>query len=77
MLADHGFSDAGRPLIDGVADDIDPQKAPFAAVPDRPFAKVSAMRDLIERRLNNHGWLVSIEGILEGDQLTVDRMRLR
>ena len=34
-------------------------------------------RELIERRLNNHGWLVSIEGILEGDQLTVDRMRLR
>jgi hypothetical protein len=34
-------------------------------------------RELIEQRLNNHGWLVSIEGILEGDQLTVDRMRLR
>ena len=34
-------------------------------------------RELIEQRLNNHGWLVSIEGILEGDKLTVDRMRLR
>src|SRR5262245_21989665 len=47
----HRFPHAGGPLIDGVADDIDPEKAPLAAIPDRAFAEIGPVRHLIERRI--------------------------
>jgi hypothetical protein len=43
--------DARRPLVDRVADDVGPEKAMFPPVPNRAFAKIKPVRDLIERRI--------------------------
>ncbi len=45
------FAHARRPPPDRVADDIDPQQALVAPIPDRAFAKGEAVRDRIELRV--------------------------
>ena len=50
-MNENGFSDPGRPLVDRVADDIDPEEPLLAAIPNGPLAEISALRDLIERRI--------------------------
>src|SRR5262245_4379573 len=42
---------AGYPLVDRVADDIDPEEALAPMVPDRTFAEQSALGDLVEWRI--------------------------
>ena len=43
-------ADARRPLVDRVADDVGPQEALLALVPDRAFAEIEPVRDLVERQ---------------------------
>src|SRR5262249_11147318 len=47
----HRFPRTGHPLVDRVADDIDPEEALPAAVPDRTFAEKSALSDLVKWRI--------------------------
>ena len=45
------LADAGRPLPDGVADDVGPQEPLPAAIPDRAFTEGEAVGDVVERRI--------------------------
>ena len=44
-------ADARRPLVDRVADDVGPEKAMLAPVPDRTLTEIEPVRDLVERRI--------------------------
>src|SRR5262249_11226198 len=47
---EHLRADARVPAVDGVADDVDPEERPVAAVPQRPLAEGEAVGDAIQRR---------------------------
>src|SRR5262245_18805138 len=49
FLADPRF-----PLPDGVADDVGPQEALLAAIPNWSFAEIEPVRDGVERRIGAH-----------------------
>ncbi|MFZ0670355.1 MAG: hypothetical protein WAM50_08550 [Pseudolabrys sp.] len=61
----HRTSDAGNPLVDRVADDIDPKKALLPAIPDRAFAEIGAVRYLIEPQVGSgdpiQPWLSAVD----------------
>src|SRR5476651_1277962 len=59
------FSDARKPLVDSVADNIDPEKAPLAAVPNRALTEICSVSNLIERWIGTHDTLKSLRNAVD------------